>query len=397
MAAGGYDLSSILAGIGETASRALNPWAASPEPQERNLDTGGLLGQFGEFFSERGFGSPSSNLQDFDRARASDSYYQQAERTLREAARPPARPATTTAVGGGQRNQNYATGNPSAGTNEVADYIRQAAAQRGIDPEIALKVAGSEGGFEPARRGTFNTGSSWWPFQLHYGGKGYEHLGTEAGMGNTFTAQTGFQPGDPNAWKAATDFALDAAKKSGWGAWYGARKLGITGFMGMNYTTAPQPMSTPQGGNAQATMLGLLNRAGHNLGDRYDWGGAGTAGRKFDCSGLVSWMSQQLGVPGIGARETTFSLEPKTYAIDASQALPGDWVFYNMHSSDARQQHVAIYLGDGKILQSGGAAGNLNIADVGRGAIFRRYDAFTQAINGGGGTVQPAQPRRFLS
>ena len=32
-------------------------------------------------------------------------------------------------------------------------------------------------------------------------------------MGNTFTAQTGYQPGDPAAWWAATDYALDAAKE----------------------------------------------------------------------------------------------------------------------------------------------------------------------------------------
>ena len=52
-------------------------------------------------------------------------------------------------------------------------------------------------------------------------------------MGNTFTAKTGYQPGDPEAWQAATDYALDAAKQQGWGAWYGARKQGITGFQGI--------------------------------------------------------------------------------------------------------------------------------------------------------------------
>ena len=75
----------------------------------------------------------------------------------------------------------------TAGGREVEDYITQAASARGIDPNIALRVAKSEGGTETARRGTFKTGSSWWPFQLHYGGKGYEQLGTTAGMGNTFT------------------------------------------------------------------------------------------------------------------------------------------------------------------------------------------------------------------
>ncbi len=87
---------------------------------------------------------------------------------------------------------------------------------------------------EPARRGTFKTGSSWWPFQLHYGGKGYEHLGDIAGMGNTFTAQTGFQPGDPDAWKASVDYALDGVARDGWSAWYGAAARGIYGHDGVS-------------------------------------------------------------------------------------------------------------------------------------------------------------------
>lgn len=118
----------------------------------------------------------------------------------------------------------------------VEDYIRQAAIARGIDPEIAMRVARSEGGTEVAKRGTFNTGSSWWPYQLHYGGKGYEQFGNTAGMGNSFTAQTGFQPGDPAAWRASVDYALDRAKSSGWGDWYGARAQGITGMMGIGQT-----------------------------------------------------------------------------------------------------------------------------------------------------------------
>src|SRR5215203_865156 len=125
-------------------------------------------------------------------------------------------PAPRAAAGGGSGGLGEPrppTGTPS--TDEVRSYIVQAAQARGIDPDIALRVARSEGGFDAARRGTFATGSSWWPFQLHYGGKGYENLGTTAGMGNSFTQETGWAPGDPRAWKDATDYALDRAKSSG--------------------------------------------------------------------------------------------------------------------------------------------------------------------------------------
>lgn len=124
---------------------------------------------------------------------------------------------------------------PSAASGEIADYIRQAAMMRGIDPNVALTVAANEGGWEePARQGRFPTGYSWWPFQLHYAMAGQPGVtDPTTGMGDDFTRQTGFAPGDPRAWKASIDFALDHAQRYGWGAWYGARKVGITGFDGI--------------------------------------------------------------------------------------------------------------------------------------------------------------------
>lgn len=124
---------------------------------------------------------------------------------------------------------------PDAAAATVADYIRQAAILRGINPDIALRVANSEGGLDTDRRGTFSTGSSWWPFQLHYGGLGtpYEYLGTQAGMGNDFTAQTGFKPGDAAAWEASIDYALDHALTDSWSKWYGAAGVGIGPWEGL--------------------------------------------------------------------------------------------------------------------------------------------------------------------
>lgn len=118
---------------------------------------------------------------------------------------------------------------------EYEAFLRSESARRGIHPDTAVIVANSEGSLtEPARRGTFPTGSSWWAFQLHYGGAGYEHLGTVAGMGNEFTRVTGWQPGDPAAWRDAMRYALDHAKRYGWGAWYGAKARGIVGFKGID-------------------------------------------------------------------------------------------------------------------------------------------------------------------
>jgi hypothetical protein len=125
---------------------------------------------------------------------------------------------------------------------DIEQFIRDAARKRGIDPDIAVRVAKSEGSVtEPARLGDFSghpwySGKSWWPFQLHYGGKGYEHFGNTAGMGNHFTELTGWQPGDPKAWQDSVRYALNRAKAGGWKPWYGAAHVGIGQWDGIDRT-----------------------------------------------------------------------------------------------------------------------------------------------------------------
>lgn len=120
-------------------------------------------------------------------------------------------------------------------TAEIEGFIAEASLMRGIDPQVALRVCRSEGGVdEYAKRGTFATGSSWWSLQLHYGGPGYEYLGTVAGMGTGFTKLTGWQPGEEAAWRDAARYGLNRAKASGWGAWYGAAHVGIAQWEGID-------------------------------------------------------------------------------------------------------------------------------------------------------------------
>lgn len=132
----------------------------------------------------------------------------------------------------GYRNSGPAKIDPNNPAEQaIVNYIRQAATSRGIDPEIALRIARHEGGLDKyeGNEGVFPTGKSYWAFQLHYGGAGtpYAKWGNTAGMGNDFTNATGFQPGDPEAWQAAIDFALDHARKYGWKAWYGRGPAGV--------------------------------------------------------------------------------------------------------------------------------------------------------------------------
>ncbi|HEV7436878.1 MAG TPA: phage tail tape measure protein, partial [Pseudorhizobium sp.] len=117
---------------------------------------------------------------------------------------------------------------PIAG-GDIASYIANAASQRGIDPSIALRVAKSEGGLNSwnMRAGYVKNGyqePSYGPFQLLKGGPG---TGFPAGLGNDFMRRTGLDPALASNGPAGVDFALDHAAKNGWGAWYGAAKVGV--------------------------------------------------------------------------------------------------------------------------------------------------------------------------
>lgn len=115
----------------------------------------------------------------------------------------------------------------SINVREVEQYIRQAAARRGIDPNIAVRVARSEG-LAPGvwqsnvvKNGRRET--SYGPYQLLVGG----------GLGDKFRRQTGMDPSDPSSVYAQVDFALDQASQGGWGPWYGAAKVGVGRWDGL--------------------------------------------------------------------------------------------------------------------------------------------------------------------
>src|ERR1700744_431799 len=118
----------------------------------------------------------------------------------------------------------------------LADYIREAALKRGIDPNVAIKVANSEGGLnDPVRQSDFRKDGvrdpSYGPFQLLIGGG---QTGFPSGLGNMFMEKTGLDPRDPANAQAGIDFALDTAANKGWGQWYGAKRVGLDNFAGIN-------------------------------------------------------------------------------------------------------------------------------------------------------------------
>ncbi|QXZ80941.1 hypothetical protein [Rhizobium sp. L51/94] len=148
----------------------------------------------------------------------------------------PAKPSTDKSPSGGWVPRAPASGEPSlSGSNaDVVAYFRKTASKLGIDPNIALRVAGHEGlkGFDPTKadRGG-DGGSSFGPFQLHYGG--INPSMPHAGLGDEFTKATGLDARNSSTWKEKIDFALAQVRKGGWSPWMGAKAEGIIGKMGV--------------------------------------------------------------------------------------------------------------------------------------------------------------------
>lgn len=117
----------------------------------------------------------------------------------------------------------------SPDTAATEAYIREAAAKRGIDPEVAVKVARSEGlapGVWQSNvvRKDGGRETSYGPFQLLVGG----------GLGDKFQKVYGKSPADPSTLNQQIDFALDEAAQGGWSPWYGAAKVGVGARTGLD-------------------------------------------------------------------------------------------------------------------------------------------------------------------
>jgi hypothetical protein len=156
-----------------------------------------------------------------------------------------------------QTQANQATG------GDLESLVRDSAARYGIDPDTAVRVAMSEGGLsEGARPG--DSGSSFGPFQLHYGDVA-SGGNAVSGLGDAFTAATGLDARDPNNAAAAIDYALSNVAKSGWGPFHGAARVGIgpmDGIGGRPSNLAPTPsdsLTNPLGSGpaARTSQFGL--------------------------------------------------------------------------------------------------------------------------------------------
>jgi cell wall-associated NlpC family hydrolase len=126
----------------------------------------------------------------------------------------------------------------------------------------------------------------------------------------------------------------------------------------------------PSGGRVRGPQAieYVIRRAGSQMGVPYSWGGGSLTGPSagvdedagkigYDCSGLTRYA-----FAGVGVQIPKYSGDQYNTGrpIQPSQAKRGDLIFYGPGGS----QHVAIFLGGGKMLEASSAAGHVTISPV---------------------------------
>ena len=117
---------------------------------------------------------------------------------------------------------------------------------------------------------------------------------------------------------------------------------------------------------SQAEISAMLSAAIGRRGLPYVWGAAGPA--SFDCSGLVQWAFAQAGLrmPRVAADQARTGP-----AVPVSQLQPGDLLFYHTDPTDSGYiSHVAIYIGNGEMIQAPETGENVEVVPADTGSEF---------------------------
>lgn len=119
---------------------------------------------------------------------------------------------------------------------------------------------------------------------------------------------------------------------------------------------------TADGPAPPATAGGAVGIAMSYLGVPYVWGGASPSG--FDCSGLVMYVYQQLGISLPHSAAAQYSAGTP---ISFNELAPGDLVFFG----DGGISHVGIYIGGGSMIHAPFEGEVVQIAGVSGGGSYR--------------------------
>lgn len=167
-------------------------------------------------------------------------------------------------------------------------------------------------------------------------------------------------PGDPVAVaQASLAFTQQAAQAT--------MDLGRKFLSGLGIGGGPTALPGGRVSGPQAIEY-VIRRGASQRGVPYSWGGGAINGPSegvdhdagkvgYDCSGFTRYA-----FAGVGVQIPKYSGDQYTAGrqVSPSQAKRGDLIFYGPGGS----QHVAIYLGNGQMLESSSAAGGVTVGPV---------------------------------
>jgi cell wall-associated NlpC family hydrolase len=133
----------------------------------------------------------------------------------------------------------------------------------------------------------------------------------------------------------------------------------------VNVRATRAPRRTPatrarMAATADASAARVLATANRYLGTRYRYGG-GTPGAGFDCSGFVQYVFGRHGIrlPRTSRLQASAG---RSAPLDVTSLEPGDLLLFATRGTQIN--HVAIYVGDNRILHSTAGAGGVVYDDL---------------------------------
>lgn len=133
--------------------------------------------------------------------------------------------------------------------------------------------------------------------------------------------------------------------------------------------TVQTDYGVPQVTGGSAVGRKIVEAAEHYMGIPYKWGGTGPGG--VDCSGLV-----QLAYKAAGISLPRISFEQADAGVRVTQKMlrPGDLVAWDNSTRNVGADHIAIYLGNGQIIEAPHPGSKVRIRRLGadEGAFFVR-------------------------
>lgn len=128
-------------------------------------------------------------------------------------------------------------------------------------------------------------------------------------------------------------------------------------FVAVSGLAACEPQEAD--GSVGAKRELAVSTAKQQLGKPYQYGAAGPG--SYDCSGLTSYAWKAAGITLPRSSSAQYG---GTTRITKAQLQPGDLIFYSASGSASSITHVAMFIGNGKLIQARKTGYPVEIQDV---------------------------------